>query len=377
METEQFLFSKLVANIFGYLGCHFHSIKLNSWRSLLNLLLNILLNCLSVYGMFVYDPHNWRIESNPFFTRVMLMSYKRIYPILYAIISIHYYQFGHQMIHLLDMLLPYTRINQRQQLLPLIFIFIISHFVYLSLNYTNLEDLYQQPTFEKFCAQLGCYTLSFQITLIYNMVIFYQCLIESFLHSIEMKLLYINQTNSIDDCPRLIYLKILKKIEHVACLCKKMNHLFSYGLLIQITLIGISFIIKICALVLFRQQWRATINEAPHICLCYLYLSKISIYNLRIAKRLRMIRRLMLKSYWKYCSENHYNSTIGHRINDKRKSDQIVVEKFDPIRFFELTNIYKNDFIVRIFRIWNMDFNFILSITVFIINYIVFIVSTN
>ncbi|KAH9423769.1 hypothetical protein DERP_005350 [Dermatophagoides pteronyssinus] len=194
METKTFLFGKLVANIFGYLGCHFHSIKLNSWRSLLNLLLNILLNCLSVYGMFVYDPHNWRIESNPFFTRVMLMTYNRIYPILYTSIAIHYYCFGHQMIYLLDMILPYTKINQYQQILSLILTFISAHLNYLLLNYNNLKELFQQTTIEKFSAQLGWYTVSIQIHLIYNMIIFYQCLVESFLHSIESKLLHINQT---------------------------------------------------------------------------------------------------------------------------------------------------------------------------------------
>ncbi|KAH9423770.1 hypothetical protein DERP_005351 [Dermatophagoides pteronyssinus] len=157
-----------------------------------------------------------------------------------------------------------------------------------------------------------------------------------------------------------------------------MNHLLSNGLLIQILSIGTNMIIKFCAFVLFQKQWRIAFIEAPHICLCYFYLSKISLYNLRIIKRIQMIRRLMLKSYWKYCNENHCNSTIGYRIdNDERQSDQIVVKRFDPIRFFELTNIYKNDFIVRVFRIWNMDFHFILSITAFVINYVVFIVSTN
>ena len=62
--------------------------------------------------------------------------------------------------------------------------------------------------------------------------------------------------------------------------------------------------------------------------------------------------------------------------NQQQKSNE-KISPINPIQSFELIEIYRKDFLVNICHFWKLDFSFLLSMIVFIMNYTVFIVSTN
>ncbi|KAI7685913.1 hypothetical protein SSS_01487 [Sarcoptes scabiei] len=347
-------FLRLTRSTFGILGYQFKQINFNDWRSSFNVVLNLIINILILYGLYIYDPFQWaenRETSKNFFAQMMVLIARFVIPLIYFSIVGYYFIYGRQFFWYMDLLQQFNSIKQIRFYL---FFVLVNNFSFIMIIPILF---YGEITWMEFWHQLGSYFLNVQYHMICFFTIFCQFSIRSFFLLIERKLLAIEQFGQLAKRNKSF---LVKEIGKMAAICQNVNRLLSFHFMMAWIEEVVYLIISLSLLILNFETNFAVIID---IVIVSIYSTIIPFLNEDIKNRMQKIRELLLKPYWSGC--------LGYNDNN------LIIYRFNPIRLYELTRIYGHDFTIKIYDFWDMDYNFFFSLTLLIVNYVVFIVQTN
>nr|XP_027198858.1 uncharacterized protein LOC113793092 [Dermatophagoides pteronyssinus] len=165
---------------------------------------------------------------------------------------------------------------------------------------------------------------------------------------------------------------ILYTFGRIARISKQINKHLSFHLLIWLIMQSLNITLIFCIA-------RLTTNNSNFFLILRIflfgsYIGLISKLNENISIRLKNICKILLQPYWKLINQQQLSMNNNRLMfND----ETLIIRQFDPIRLYQLTNIYEQDFQMSIYQFTNIDFSFLITLTLFIIEYGVFIVQTS
>ncbi|KAH9423771.1 hypothetical protein DERP_005352 [Dermatophagoides pteronyssinus] len=360
MDRMQSKFLKFIIYTYGNIGLQFQPIHLKQWKSIVNVIVNIIITLIIVYGLHISERHNRLHSSKKFLTNFTWLCFSYLFSTVLFIIYLHYLIYGRRLIYLMNNIgnRYYHSIYRYSPYLLTILASI--ELVYVITTLPNFENF----SFRQFIDKLSRYHTKGQIHLVFNLIIFHQCCIRQFLLT---KINNFSKFKTMKNVSIRIILKFFNEMTNVAFWSRQINQILSIHCLLIIIIVVIHHIIFICNIIEKRSI------EKLHLLLPIStmngYLCFIFILNNGNHQRIIQIRNIILKSYW---------NQLDSRITAKQQREiHEKISPINPIQSFELIEIYRKDFLVNICHFWKFNFSFLLSMIVFIMNYVVFIVSTN
>ncbi|KAH7646641.1 hypothetical protein HUG17_2179 [Dermatophagoides farinae] len=317
-------YHRLMLFTFGNLGYQFQSIRL---RSSFNIVKNILINVIATYGLSVYDPYDFigeNFSSNKFFITLLIFTYHILVPFSYLLITINYLIYGRQILH---NILNECLFNGS-------FLF---HFIFIERT-TDLETYV-------------------------NMFGWFQ----SDKNNDNNQQIQFNRYLTFENQRLLI-----QRLSRMASISKNVNQCLSFHLMIWLITQSFNLTLIFCIQRLSTDT-ASSILLLRIIVFC-LYIAIISHYNLEISKQLKMIHQQLLSPYWNMA--NLHLNVFGIYSNTMMEERKLI-QSFDPLRLYELFDMYEQDFLMKIYQLKTINFTFLMTLVFFITEYGVFIVQTS
>ncbi|XP_075584676.1 uncharacterized protein LOC124498923 [Dermatophagoides farinae] len=316
-------YHRLMLFTFGNLGYQFQSIRL---RSSFNIVKNILINVIATYGLSVYDPYDFigeNFSSNKFFITLLIFTYHILVPFSYLLITINYLIYGRQILH-----------NIR------------------TLIVVNFNRFY----------------ILFSIFIVVN-----ECLFNG---SFLFHFIFIERTTDLETYNRYLTFEnqrlLIQRLSRMASISKNVNQCLSFHLMIWLITQSFNLTLIFCIQRLSTDT-ASSILLLRIIVFC-LYIAIISHYNLEISKQLKMIHQQLLSPYWNMA--NLHLNVFGIYSNTMMEERKLI-QSFDPLRLYELFDMYEQDFLMKIYQLKTINFTFLMTLVFFITEYGVFIVQTS
>nr|XP_027194588.1 uncharacterized protein LOC113789273 [Dermatophagoides pteronyssinus] len=330
-------FLRMISFTYGFLGLQLHPIDRNDWKTILNVLMNITINLLAINGLLANSSLKSMAFDKPLLYQILRVCYEFIYPMTYLIVSIQYLLKGSKFIQNIDMLTRKT--NDQWQYERFIWTIFITNSTYFVMNYQTIQKFFMinftSINLNQIWRQFGVYFINMHIS---------------------------NHCRNDRSELTLMINEMIDAAKH----CDQIQKFTSINLLIMIPTMSINIIIRICII----QYYTITnqYNLLLQIIIFAIYLTIMSNYNRLIAERLSDIQKIITIQYW--------NDLGNFRPNNNLINEMIIIQKYDPSRYYESKKLFENDFIVRIYHFCSVDLDLIMGIILFIMNNVVFIIQT-
>nr|XP_046918718.1 uncharacterized protein LOC124498923 [Dermatophagoides farinae] len=165
---------------------------------------------------------------------------------------------------------------------------------------------------------------------------------------------------------------LIQRLSRMASISKNVNQCLSFHLMIWLITQSFNLTLIFCIQRLSTDT-ASSILLLRIIVFC-LYIAIISHYNLEISKQLKMIHQQLLSPYWNMA--NLHLNVFGIYSNTMMEERKLI-QSFDPLRLYELFDMYEQDFLMKIYQLKTINFTFLMTLVFFITEYGVFIVQTS
>ncbi|KAH9517193.1 Multidrug resistance-associated protein 4, variant 2 [Dermatophagoides farinae] len=369
-------YHRLMLFTFGNLGYQFQSIRL---RSSFNIVKNILINVIATYGLSVYDPYDFigeNFSSNKFFITLLIFTYHILVPFSYLLITINYLIYGRQILHNIRTLIVVN--FNRFYILFSIFIVVneclfngsfLFHFIFIERTtdletYVNMFGWFQSDV--QF--HLSCFlSFIFQKSILHLLITIEHDMMDKRKNNDNNQQIQFNRYLTFENQRLLI-----QRLSRMASISKNVNQCLSFHLMIWLITQSFNLTLIFCIQRLSTDT-ASSILLLRIIVFC-LYIAIISHYNLEISKQLKMIHQQLLSPYWNMA--NLHLNVFGIYSNTMMEERKLI-QSFDPLRLYELFDMYEQDFLMKIYQLKTINFTFLMTLVFFITEYGVFIVQTN
>ncbi|XP_075680101.1 uncharacterized protein LOC113789273 [Dermatophagoides pteronyssinus] len=357
-------FLRMISFTYGFLGLQLHPIDRNDWKTILNVLMNITINLLAINGLLANSSLKSMAFDKPLLYQILRVCYEFIYPMTYLIVSIQYLLKGSKFIQNIDMLTRKT--NDQWHYERFIWTIFITNSTYFVMNYQTIQKFFMinftSINLNQIWRQFGVYFINARFHMLSNLIIYFQSSTIRLFDILIRKMHISNHCRNDRSELTLIINEMIDAAKH----CDQIQKFTSINLLIMIPTMSINIIIRICII----QYYTITnqYNLLLQIIIFAIYLTIMSNYNRLIAERLSDIQKIITIQYW--------NDLGNFRPNNNLINEMIIIQKYDPSRYYESKKLFENDFIVRIYHFCSVDLDLIMGIILFIMNNVVFIIQT-
>ncbi|KAH7646640.1 hypothetical protein HUG17_2178 [Dermatophagoides farinae] len=349
-------YHRLMLFTFGNLGYQFQSICL---RSSFNVVMNILINVIATYGLSVYDPHAFigeNFASKKFFITLLIFTYHILFPFGYLLITINYLIYGRQILH--------NILNECLFSGSFLFHFIFHERTTDLRTYVNIFGWFQSDI--QF--YLSCFlSFIFQKSILQLLINIEHDIMDKRKNNNNNQQIQFNRYLTFENQRLLI-----QRLSRMASISKSVNRCLSFHLMIW--LITQSFNLTLIFCIQRLSTYTGNTILLLRIFIYCSYIAIISHNNLEISKQLKMVHQHLLSPYWNMA--NLHLNVFGI-CSSTMMEEQKLIRSFDPIRLYELFDMYEQDFLMKIYQLKTINFTFLMTLVFFITEYGVFIVQTS